>query len=118
MAQEIVVWCDRHLKRDGARVDGITRRISLEGKEIELDACEECWAELAAPLIELLDIAGRPVVARRNRKRKSSSAAEAEPPALDLHGCEIEVEGKPCGRTFSTAHGLRMHRQRAHEGKW
>ena len=98
MAREvrIVVWCDRCLERgDHTEAAGRTG-MNSNGATVMVDLCDECYHEVTAPFVALLDAYG--TTQKQTRKRKPS-----EP-----------VPCPECGRVFKTGQGTVMHRVRAH----
>jgi hypothetical protein len=52
MATEIVRWCDLHLARD-TRVDAHPHALGVDGKEWDLDLCDECYKEHLGPILDV-----------------------------------------------------------------
>lgn len=97
MAKTIVTYCDRHL-RDGQEVNAAATQVSIDGRTVEIDLCEECRTDVLGPVLDLLTEYGQPV--KKSNGKKSDDREKIDCPV--------------CGKSYVSAKGLREHLRRLH----
>lgn len=92
----------------------VTRKLTVDGRETEIDICKEHSDELDEWLAPL--VADGREVEPEKPKRKKSSAPAAQSKTVDKEpGLTCQVES--CGRSFSKSTGLAQHVTRTKEHK-
>jgi len=104
--QTISTWCDnpKHGESDANLVSAESFTISVNGATARgIDLCEECYGELLAPLVGLIDMEGHsldiPASALNGGRSKNSAM----------------VQCPYCDRKTPTEAGMRIHRVRIHK---
>lgn len=141
MAKQIVILCDNHTRR-GEDASGSSLRIAVNGSEVEVDLCDECRAEIVAPLEAFLAEYGQPIKDAAPTKpyecptchRTYKSPTGLRGHIKDKHpetSVTVSAVGGPapvatevpadtphvcptCGKKFGTPQGVGAHRSRAH----
>lgn len=118
MAQEIVTWCDVHMRQD-ERVPGRTFRLSLEGPLMEIDLCEQCDKAYLNEVRFLLEADGRPVGNGEPMAPATPEAPRERSKASKDTRSDVELFCPACakeGGSWSTHYRSKMrgHALRAH----
>lgn len=91
MVSRMVAFCDRHPSGDDERLSVSTETYEADGRERELDLCEECLTEFKAFLEQVIEWSqvGREIKPPPRRRMRSEQALSSAPDPAD----DDDVEG-------------------------